>query len=89
MASYFNLGKCTYFLQDVSGSPNLLYRVVYAISFLCTLNTRKVIRGRGTDADSSGKNTDGARNTFFMVSGRNNTRDATATKVRLVYPYRS
>ncbi|KAF8074065.1 hypothetical protein FPV67DRAFT_1480605 [Lyophyllum atratum] len=26
---------------------------VYAISFLCTFNTRKIVRGRGTDRDSA------------------------------------
>ncbi|TFK34807.1 hypothetical protein BDQ12DRAFT_656505 [Crucibulum laeve] len=54
---------------------------LYAISFLATLNTRKVIRGRGTDreGDSSG---DGARNTFFMVtqSGRPPRPNPTHTK---------
>ncbi|KAF8994485.1 hypothetical protein BDQ17DRAFT_1095337 [Cyathus striatus] len=46
---------------------------LYAISFLCTLNTRKAIRGRGTDRDgSTSHNTDNPPNTFFMVtpSGR-------------------
>jgi len=41
---------------------------LYAISFLCTLNTRKVIRGRGTDREGNTSNTSGQRNTFFMVT---------------------
>ncbi|KAF8158032.1 hypothetical protein B0H34DRAFT_707244 [Crassisporium funariophilum] len=42
---------------------------LYAISFLCTLNTRKVIRGRGTDQEgNTSNNTSQARNTFFMVT---------------------
>ncbi|KAF8192167.1 hypothetical protein BJ912DRAFT_278783 [Pholiota molesta] len=40
---------------------------LYAISFLATLNTRKVLRGRGTDAENS-EGTSNARNTFFMVT---------------------
>lgn len=49
--------------------------LVYAISFLATLNTRKVLRGKGTDTQGQSDNTNSAnnpRNTFFMVtnSGR-------------------
>ncbi|KAF9472516.1 hypothetical protein BDN70DRAFT_938129 [Pholiota conissans] len=45
---------------------------LYAISFLATLNTRKVLRGRGTDAENTSEGMSNARNTFFMVtnSGR-------------------
>jgi len=41
---------------------------VYAISLLCTLNTRKTVRGRGTDrAGNTSSNAD-KRSTFFLVS---------------------
>ncbi|KAF8879098.1 hypothetical protein CPB84DRAFT_318120 [Gymnopilus junonius] len=39
---------------------------LYAISFLAALNTRKVVRGKGTDQESG--NTSEARNTFFLVT---------------------
>ena len=38
---------------------------VYAISFLAALNTRKVVRGKGTDQEGD---TSGTRNTFFLVT---------------------
>jgi len=38
---------------------------LYAISFLATLNTRKVVRGKGTDQEG---NTSDTRNTFFLVT---------------------
>lgn len=54
MASYFVLGKRKYrkyYVMDF-----FLMSAVYAISFLCALNTRKIIRGKGTDhAVSSNK----------------------------------
>jgi len=40
---------------------------LYAISFLCALNTRKVLRGRGTDQQGH-SNTSNIRNTLFMVN---------------------
>ncbi|PPQ64158.1 hypothetical protein CVT24_008793 [Panaeolus cyanescens] len=48
---------------------------LYAISFICTLNTRKVIRGRGTDRQGSSANTSGnARNNTFMLVTPSNAR---------------
>ncbi|KAF9046170.1 hypothetical protein BJ165DRAFT_1527303 [Panaeolus papilionaceus] len=50
---------------------------LYAISFICTLNTRKVIRGRGTDREgSSGASSGNARNnnTFLLVTPTGNSR---------------
>ncbi|PPQ72256.1 hypothetical protein CVT26_006983 [Gymnopilus dilepis] len=38
---------------------------LYAISFLAALNTRKVVRGKGTDQEGD---TSGTRNTFFLVT---------------------
>ncbi|KDR82515.1 hypothetical protein GALMADRAFT_237851 [Galerina marginata CBS 339.88] len=45
---------------------------LYAISFLCALNTRKVIRGKGTDREGNTSDTSNMRNTFLMVT--NNSR---------------
>ncbi|KJA16956.1 hypothetical protein HYPSUDRAFT_71025 [Hypholoma sublateritium FD-334 SS-4] len=44
---------------------------LYAISFLATLNTRKVLRGKGTDTQGNSDGTNGTnnpRNTFFTVT---------------------
>ncbi|TFK27563.1 hypothetical protein FA15DRAFT_701772 [Coprinopsis marcescibilis] len=58
-------------------SPNAFYFMstyftlgkLYAISLLCTLNTRRSIRGKGTDQqDPPSVNTSAARNTLFLVS---------------------
>jgi len=40
---------------------------VYAISFLCALNTRKVLRGKGTEQEGN-TSTSQMRNTIFLVS---------------------
>jgi hypothetical protein len=45
---------------------------VYAISFLCTLNTRKIIRGKGTDHEgppTGGASAPASANPFSNVSG--------------------
>ncbi|KAF8349581.1 hypothetical protein F5887DRAFT_501924 [Amanita rubescens] len=41
---------------------------VYAISLLCTLNTRKTVRGRGTDRTGNTNSNADKRSTFFLVS---------------------
>ncbi|KAF8726551.1 hypothetical protein AX14_007726 [Amanita brunnescens Koide BX004] len=41
---------------------------VYAISLLCTLNTRKTVRGRGTDHGGNTNSNAGKRSTFFLVT---------------------
>ncbi|KAF4617319.1 hypothetical protein D9613_005804 [Agrocybe pediades] len=42
---------------------------LYAISFLCALNTRKVLRGKGTDREgNTSNNTSQMRNTLFLVT---------------------
>ncbi|KAJ2913366.1 hypothetical protein MD484_g7046, partial [Candolleomyces efflorescens] len=43
---------------------------VYGISFICTLNTRRVVRGKGTDQSGSSGNTseNGPRNAIFMIT---------------------
>jgi hypothetical protein len=41
---------------------------VYAISLLCTLNTRKTVRGRGTDRGENTNSNTNKRSTFFFVS---------------------
>ncbi|RXW18169.1 hypothetical protein EST38_g7687 [Candolleomyces aberdarensis] len=58
--------------------PNAMYFMgsyfvlanVYGISFICTLNTRRVVRGKGTDQQGSSGNTseNGPRNAIFMIT---------------------
>lgn len=77
MASYFSLGKRGIdALRSILKIADQKY-TVYAISFICTLNTRKVIRGRGTDREgSSGASSGNARNnnTFLLVTPTGNSR---------------
>ncbi|KAF9465362.1 hypothetical protein BDZ94DRAFT_394202 [Collybia nuda] len=41
---------------------------LYAISFLCALNTRKIIRGRGTDHAATSSKTENPGTSFFIVN---------------------
>ncbi|KAH9480339.1 hypothetical protein JR316_0006937 [Psilocybe cubensis] len=41
---------------------------LYAICFMAALNTRKVLRGKGTDQEGNTSNTSNMQNTFFMVT---------------------
>ncbi|PPQ85168.1 hypothetical protein CVT25_004175 [Psilocybe cyanescens] len=72
MASYFTLGKRVYLNILKYQAHKTDIKIVYAICFLCALNTRKVLRGKGTDQEGNTSNTSNMQNTFFMVtnSGR-------------------
>jgi len=53
--------------------PPLYPCLVYAISFISTLNTRRVVRGKGTDnQDSTTENSRG--NAIFMIANPSNNR---------------
>jgi len=54
---------------------------VYVISFLCALNTRKVVRGRGTDREGGTSNASNTPNTYLMGTG-----NAGARRVPVNYP---
>lgn len=43
---------------------------LYAISLLCTLNTRKTVRGRGTDRAATSNRTPHTADSFYMVTTR-------------------
>ena len=60
MAFYFVLSKCMSFFAPLSVEITH-FSSVYANSFLATLDTRRVLRGRGTDAETA------TMPTFLMV----------------------
>lgn len=90
MAAYFTLGKRMWNDCFSFDTTMIDMDIVYAISFLCALNTRRVLRGKGTDQEGNTNNTSNIQNTFFMVT--NNGRvprtseftDMTQSKVRVL-----
>jgi hypothetical protein len=67
MAFYFILSKRESSDHTGGGNSVLTPVAVYAISFLCTLNTRKIIRGKGTDREpTSGASANISGNQFYV-----------------------
>lgn len=71
MAFYFMLSKRKLFLFSRYMVYSLILRCsVYAVSFLATLNTRTLVRGRGTDQEDPQQRD----NTFYMYGQSANSR---------------